>query len=62
MISYIPMSELSENYIDWLLIGFVTFSLILLLLLDIIFFMHYNKKLTAAAEAARAANKAKTVA
>lgn len=60
LISYIPMSELSENYIDWLLIGFVTFSLILLLLLDIIFFMLYNKKLTVAAEAARAANKAKT--
>ncbi len=60
LISYIPMSELSDNYIDWLLIGFVAFSLILLLLLDIIFFMLYNKKLTAAAEAARAANKAKT--
>ena len=60
LISYVPISEISENYIDWMLIGFIAVSLLLLLVLDFIIFMLYNKKLAAAAEEARAANKAKT--
>lgn len=60
LISYVPISEISENHIDWMLIGFIAVSLLLLLVLDFIVFMLYNKKLAAAAEEARAANKAKT--
>ena len=60
LISYIPMTEITRDEHDWLLLGVVAISLIMLVILDLIIFMIYNKKLAAAADSARHANKAKT--
>ena len=60
ILTYIPITDINKNDIDWLLIIVVSISLIILLVFDLIIIMHYNRNLSAAAEAADSANKAKT--
>ncbi len=60
ILTYIPMTDINKNDIDWLLIIVVSISLIILLVFDLMVIMRYNRKLSAAALAADAANKAKT--
>ena len=61
LIAYIPAKELTESRsIDWLLLGIVTVGLIVLLHFNLLILRSYNRKLTAAAEAANQANEAKS--
>lgn len=60
VVSTIPIDDLSSNTIDWALLGVVVFSLLLLMILDIISMLSLNHKLEIAAKAADAANQAKT--
>ncbi len=60
VVSTIPIDDLSSNTIDWALLGIVVFSLLLLMILDIISMLSLNHKLEIAAKAADAANQAKT--
>ena len=60
ILTYIPMTDINKNDIDWLLIIVVSISLIILLVFDLMVIMRYNRNLSAAALAADAANKAKT--
>ncbi len=60
LITYIPMTDITKNNIDWLLVIVVSICLIILLNFDLVVIMHYNRSLAASASAAEAANKAKT--
>ena len=60
LLTYIPMTDINKNDIDWLLIIVVSVSLIILLVFDLMVIMRYNRNLSAAALAAEAASKAKT--
>jgi signal transduction histidine kinase/CheY-like chemotaxis protein len=61
LIAYIPAAELTMNRsIDWLILGIVTFGLMILLHFNLIILQNYNRKLTVAAEAANQANEAKS--
>ena len=59
-ISSIPVEDLKQKTIDWMLLGIVAVSLLLLLVFDIISMLTLNHKLEVAAKAAETANKAKT--
>lgn len=61
LLAYIPASELAANtVVDWLLLGMVTFGLLLLLVFNYLILRFYNIKLEEAAEAANQANEAKS--
>ena len=60
LLTYIPMTDINKNNIDWPLVIVVSFCLLLLLVFDILVFMRFNRKLAAAAAEAESANKAKT--
>lgn len=60
LLSFVPVKDLHANNENWLLIGFVSASLLILFIFDQIVMMSFNKKLQAAAREAAAANKAKT--
>ena len=60
LLTYIPMTDINKNNIDWPLVIVVSFCLLLLLVFDILVFMRFNRKLAAAAAEADSANKAKT--
>lgn len=62
LLTYIPASELqtANKVVDWLLLGMVTFGLLMLLTFNYLILMLYNKKLAEAAEAANQANEAKS--
>ena len=60
LLSLIPLSDLNANTQNWLLIGVISSGLTVLLLIDLLFFQNFNKKLRIAAIAAESANKAKT--
>ncbi len=60
IISYIPFESIDKNEVDWTLMGVVAFGLILLLIIDIIVFARFNKKLAVTAKAAESASRAKT--
>ena len=60
LLTYIPMTDINKNNIDWPLVIVVSFCLLILLVFDILVFMKFNRKLAAAAEEADSANKAKT--
>ncbi len=60
LLTYIPMTDINKNNIDWPLVIVVSFCLLILLVFDILVFMRFNRKLAAAAEEADSANKAKT--
>ena len=60
IISYIPLKSIDKNEVDWTLIGVVAAGLMILLILDLMFFAIINKKLAAAAKEAESASRAKT--
>ena len=60
LLTYIPMTDITKNDIDWLLVIVVSVSLIILLVFDILVIMRFNRKLAATAKEADSANKAKT--
>lgn len=60
LITYIPMTDIDTNYVDWLLIGVISAGLILLLIMDLLVFSVFNRKLAVAAASAESANRAKT--
>ena len=60
IISYIPLKSLDNNEVDWTLMGVVALGLLILLIIDIIVFTRFNKKLSIAAKDAESANRAKT--
>ena len=60
ILAYIPMSDIGQNNVDWLLIGTIALGLLLLLFMDVLVFMIFNKKLEVAVVAADSANRAKT--
>ena len=60
LLTYIPMTDITKNNIDWPLVLVVSFCLLILLIFDILVIMRFNRKLAAAAAEADSANKAKT--
>ncbi len=60
LLSSAPVTDLHAKTVDWLLIGVVTAVLLLLLLMDVLYMLSFNKKLRVAAMEAESANKAKT--
>ncbi len=61
LVAYIPAEELKvSRSVDWLLLGIVTFGLVVLLHFNLIILLNFNRKLSVAAEAANQANAAKS--
>ena len=60
LLTYIPMKDITKNNIDWPLVIVVSLCLMILLVIDILVIMRFNRKLAAAAEEADFASKAKT--
>jgi signal transduction histidine kinase/DNA-binding response OmpR family regulator len=60
LLSLMPMKDLNVNTENWLLIGFVSAGLLILLVFDLAVMQNFNMKLQAAAKEAEAANRAKT--
>ena len=60
LLSSAPVSDLSSATEDWLLIGVISFGLLLLLVMDYLFMHSINNKLRGMAREAEAASKAKT--
>ncbi|MDC7279886.1 response regulator [Butyrivibrio fibrisolvens] len=61
LVAYIPAKELTVNRsIDWILLGIVSFGLVVLLHFNMGVLLNYNRKLSVAAEAANQANEAKS--
>ncbi len=60
LLSSAPVSDLNASTENWLLIGVITFGLLLLLVIDFLYMRSINKKLRVMAREAEAANKAKT--
>ena len=60
LLNLMPMKDLNVSTQNWLLIGYVSAGLLILLVFDTAVMLYYNKKLQAAAAEAAAANKAKT--
>lgn len=61
LLTYIPLGDITKNNIDWPLVIVVSVCLIILLILDILVIMRFNRNLASAAKEADSANKAKTV-
>ena len=60
LLSAAPVSDLKANTVDWLLIGVVSAGLLLLLVMDVLYMLSFNKKLRVMAREAEAASRAKT--
>lgn len=61
LVAYIPAGELTASRsIDWILLGIVSFGLVVLLHFNLAILLKYNRKLSVAAEAAKQANEAKS--
>ena len=60
LLSSAPVSDLNAVTQDWILIGVITFGLLLLLVTDFLYMNSFNKRLQVMAREAEAANKAKT--
>ncbi len=60
LLNFIPMSDLSVNTENWLLIGFVSVGLLILFVFDLAVMLYFNKRLQFAAKEAASASKAKT--
>ena len=59
-VTMIPMDDLGQAQLDWVLIGIVSAGLLLLLVLDIIFMLRFNRRFKLMAEQAEQASRAKT--
>ena len=60
LLSSALVSDLNAQTENWLLIGVITFALLLLLVMDVLYMHSFNKRLQVVAREADAANKAKT--
>ncbi|MBP5217156.1 MAG: response regulator [Bacilli bacterium] len=60
LLNMMSIQYLNTNTENWLLIGVVSIGLLLLFVFDMIFMLHFNKRLKAVAKEAESANKAKT--
>jgi len=60
LLSFMPMTDLSVDTENWLLIGFVSAGLLILFFFDLAVILIFNKTLKVAAREAASANKAKT--
>ncbi len=60
LLSSAPVSDLKADTVDWLLIGVVTAGLLLILVIDVLYMLAFNRKLKVMAREAESANKAKT--
>ncbi|MBR2257961.1 MAG: response regulator [Blautia sp.] len=60
LLSSAPVTDLKAFTENWILIGVITFGLLLLLVTDFLYMNSFNKKLRVMAREAEAANKAKT--
>ena len=60
LLSSAPITDLKAFTENWILIGVITFGLLLLLVTDFLYMNSFNKKLRVMAREAEAANKAKT--
>ncbi|MDO4859945.1 MAG: response regulator [Bacillota bacterium] len=60
MLGLVPSKDLNINTENWLLIGVVSFGLLILFLFDLLWILYFNRRLQAAAREAESANKAKT--
>ena len=60
LLSSAPVGDLKADSVDWLLIGVVTAGLLLLLVMDFLYMLSFNRKLRVVAREAESANKAKT--
>ena len=60
LLSSAPVGDLKADTVDWLLIGVVTAGLLLLLVMDFLYMLSFNRKLRVVAREAESANKAKT--
>ncbi|MBR2823407.1 MAG: response regulator [Clostridia bacterium] len=60
LLSFAPVSNLNADTENWILIGVVSFGLLLLLVTDFLYMHSANKKLRVMAREAEAANRAKT--
>ena len=60
LLSFAPVSNLNADTENWLLIGVISFGLLLLLVMDFLYMHSVNKKLRVMAREAEAANRAKT--
>ena len=60
LLSFAPVSNLNADTENWVLIGVISFGLLLLLATDFLYMHSVNKKLRVMAREAAAANKAKT--
>ena len=60
LLSLIPESDLSVNTQNWPLISVISFGLLVLFIIDLLFIQRFNKKLRIAAMEAESANRAKT--
>ena len=60
LLSTVPAGDLKADTEDWLLIGVVTAGLLLLMVIDFLYMLSFNKRLRVMAMEAESANKAKT--
>ena len=60
LLSTTPVTDLTANTVDWLLMGVVSAGLLLLLVTDFLYMLSFNKKLRVMAREAESASKAKT--
>ena len=60
VLSMMPVSQLTSNAENWLLIGVISSGLVLLFIFDLSFMLAFNKKLKLTAREAKSASKAKT--
>ena len=60
LLNMLPVRLLNSTTQNWLLIGVVSAGLVMLFVFDMIFMLHFNKKLQLTAKDAESANKAKT--
>ena len=60
LLSLAPVSDLNADTENWILVGAISFGLLLLLVMDFLYMYSINKKLRVVAGEAEAANKAKT--
>ncbi|MBR6953507.1 MAG: response regulator [Clostridia bacterium] len=60
IVTLIPLSSLGRFTMDWHLVGIIAGGLLLLLLLDFLIMLQFNRRLKVAADAAEQANRAKT--
>ena len=60
LLSIVPAEDLKVDTGNWLLIGVISAGLLILLLIDLFYMLHLNKRLQNTAREAESANKAKT--